>query len=213
MKVKKTKDQLKSDVYGQLHLLEKFCEEYDNGDLLMVKPISTCLRVLLKESGSSKSLLHQLGKRDIRWLNTSHGLHLDNQIQECSLMITRVEIGEGAKHLPKCQTNYSINDYKETEFFSWFNEKIILDYNKRTFTRREIIMEVAEKDGGAHVDPELNEEYNSIKDPVFNREIKYGIDDKGTTEHALGDIPGICIRQIAFEVLKTLREKYFPINE
>ena len=46
-------------------------------------------------------------------------------------------------------------------FNDWWNE-IIFDDKKNKFTRRDIVTYVANQDGGAHVDPELDESYATL---------------------------------------------------
>ena len=73
----------------------------------------------------------------------------------------------------------------------------------KTFCRRDLILNVADTDGGAHVDPYLDEAYmglsrkNSLGWIFFN----------GNIEEAFRGRPELaCMRQIAEEVLITLRE-------
>lgn len=46
-------------------------------------------------------------------------------------------------------------------FDDWWNE-IIFDDRENKFTRKDIVTFVANQDGGAHVDPELNESYAKL---------------------------------------------------
>lgn len=70
-----------------------------------------------------------------------------------------------------------------------------------TFSRRDIVLAVANQDGGAHVDPELDEDYAALsKDNTLGWHFSVG----GTeTEFPDNPVPA-SIRQIAHEVLVTL---------
>jgi len=47
-------------------------------------------------------------------------------------------------------------------FVQWWNDPVLKDQQGRTFNRRELILNVADTDGGAHVDPELDEKYMEL---------------------------------------------------
>ncbi len=77
---------------------------------------------------------------------------------------------------------------------------------KNKFTRKDIILNVANKDGGAHVDPTLPEMYYEL-----SRKNSIGwklITDETVMDFSVG--PELAsIRQIAYEIIVTL-EKDFP---
>jgi len=201
-KIKRSNTELLQSLIEQLKLLQINCNLYDAGNEIVGKSISTILRILFHESRSSKSLLVQLGIRDISWLNTSHGLHLDNQISECSLLTLQMKAGSGGKYLPKCLCPEKTSEYNYKIFPSWYNMPVILDEKHQVFTRREIILYVADTDGGAHIDGELDEKYREIIKPNYLG-WKYG---EGMEFQ--GKVELICMRQIAYEVLTTLMNKY-----
>lgn len=195
-------------VFDQFCLLKQYCEDYDRGFCVIAKPISTSLRLLFNETRNSKSLLQQMHRRDCKWLNTSHGLHLDNQVSECSLMLIEVKNGIGARYKPKCNSEYKMDDYRMTRFVDWFNEPVVLDSQESIFSRREMILNMADTDGGAHLDPEIQANYLNIKRPIFIERIQFCFGPDGTPMNAMGNIPEICMRQIAFEVLYTLGKEF-----
>jgi len=204
-KAQRTKEETISALKEQLKLLTINCVTYDNGNEIIGKQISVVLRTLFHEGKTSRSLLKEMGIREITWLNTSHGLHLDNQISECSLLTMNVSVGSGGIYLAKCQTQYNLDEYRFIPFSQWWNMPVILDEQKHVINRREIVHYVADTDGGAHVDLELDEEYKEIIKPNY---LGWNYGDEINGKPFSGKIELICMRQIAFEVLSTIKTKY-----
>jgi hypothetical protein len=88
-------------------------------------------------------------------------------------------------------------------FVDWWNTPVLKDNCGRTLCRRELVLNVADTDGGAHVDPELEEAYMAI-----SRENSLGWEfSTGTKNSSLEGRPELaCIRQIAHELLSTIHQ-------
>ena len=92
------------------------------------------------------------------------------------------------------------------DFDTWWNEVVFVDKKGREMSRKDLILSVADQDGGAHVDPVLNESYAEL-----SRRNSLAWRTKGSQ----GDVPiegaeKAAIRQISHEVLKTF-EPEMPI--
>lgn len=84
-------------------------------------------------------------------------------------------------------------------FNNWWNNPVIKTKD-RTYSRRELVLILANKEGGAHVNPTLTAHYEKLKHEGSGMSISHnGEDPKPMTkeEHA-------CLRQIAFELLESL---------
>jgi hypothetical protein len=103
-------------------------------------------------------------------------------------------------------------------FVDWWNGIVLRDQKTHAFTRRDLVLAVADQDGGAHVDAQLDEAYaeltraNSLQH-TWGRNEEGGV---GFMGFVLGDGPVVGhapansialahIRQIAWETLDTLR--------
>lgn len=87
-------------------------------------------------------------------------------------------------------------------FDAWWNQVVFVDDRRETLSRRDLILALANQDGGAHVDPGLSEKYARL-----SRHNSLG------WVLAPGDRPipnaeRAAIRQISHEVLWTLDPKY-----
>jgi hypothetical protein len=95
--------------------------------------------------------------------------------------------------------------FKYTSFNNWWNLDIVLsDQKKNTFTRSKIILELANTDGGAHVDPGINESYFDVS---RLNSIGWKIHEKNSEQDKpVNDPIPPSIRQISYETLMTFKD-------
>ena len=160
------------------------------------------MRVLLHQTGHSRALLEQLGLRGFRFLDTARNLSPTNLISEINLCVLQVGPPEPS-YVPLCTIGGGPHPPKWVPFPEWWNKPVIKDGKRRTFSRRDLITMVANTDSGGHVDPELDDAYFAL-----SRENSLGwMFSKGDTTQPLGSPERPCIRQIAHELLVTLKRK------
>lgn len=199
---KRSKGDLEKELRDQLSVLLHACNSYDKGLKAIGKHIAVCLRVLLHHRGQSEALLQQVGLRDIDFMDTARVLNPRNLLSDC-LLCVMVMSSDGAEYRPRCVVGGGAIPPRWVPFADWWDMPILKDRQGRTFNRRELILHVANTDGGAHVDPELDEAYMAL-----SRENSLGwVFTDGNVEIPLGVAELPCMRQIAHEVLETLRKK------
>lgn len=199
-RVKRPKDELKQELIEQLQLLRHSCQTYDNGLESVAKHISLSLRVLLHNHGQSRALLDQLGLRAGRYLTSAPPLNPRNLLTECNLVLMRMDSTEG-HYLPLVTAGGSPYPLQSIPFVDWWNNPILKDNRGRTFCRRELVLNIADTDGGAHVDPELEEAYMAIS-RLNSLGWTFSSSDRNS---ALKGRPELaCMRQIAHELLTTI---------
>lgn len=201
-RVQRPKDELKRELVEQLQLLRHSCQAFDNGLEAVGKHISLTLRVLLHDHRQSRALLDQLGFRSGRYLTSAPPLNPRNRLTECNLIAMQVS-STGARYLPLIATGGGPMPLQRIPFVNWWNDPVLKDNKGRTFCRRELVLHVADTDGGAHVDPELDEAYMAI-----SRENSLGwvFGNHNTANPVEGRPELVCMRQIAHELLSTLHE-------
>ncbi|WP_198009368.1 hypothetical protein [Nitrosomonas sp. Is79A3] len=108
-----------------------------------------------------------------------------------------------ARYLPLIAAGGGPWPLQPIPFVNWWNDPVLKDNRNRTFCRRELVLNVADTDGGAHVDPELEEAYMAI-----SRENSLGwlfVNSSATS--APESRPELaCMRQIAHELLSTIHQ-------
>lgn len=208
-RVQRPKDELKHELKEQLQLLRHSCQVFDAGLEAVGKHISLSLRVLLHHHGNSRALLDQLGLRSGRFLDSAGPLNPRNLLTECNLIGMRMT-SAGATYLALVSIGGGPLPLRPTPFAEWWNEPVLKDNRGNTFSRRELVLNVADTDGGAHVDPELDEKYMAL-----SRKNSLGwIFTSGDVQSALSGRPELaCMRQIAHETLSTIHQFVPPFRE
>lgn len=199
-KIKQTKEQLLLSLKEHLKFLINSSKSYDNGFESEAKRMSVSLRILLHDTMKSKSILSQLGlKNKILFFDTSHPYDPSNLVSHSGLAAMRFQ-DFNAKYIPKFHSEYTIT---KKEFNKWWQSIIIVDQNKNIFNRQKLILSLSNKDGGAHVDPELDEDYNDL---VYKNSMGWKAVYSDGREEDLKSIHFASIRQITYEVIDSLKE-------
>lgn len=201
-RIKRSQDDLRQELREQIELLENACKSYDSGLEAIGKHISLSLRVLLHHHGQSRSLLKKLGIGEILFYDTAGPVDPDNLIAHCGFLILKMSSGEG-KYIPRVAAPPNPHHkIRKISFDQWWTEPILKD-KYGVFCRRDLTLNVADTDGGAHVDPGLEDSYLEL-----SRKNSLGwIFFKGDIEEEFKRRPVLaCMRQIAEELLITLRE-------
>jgi hypothetical protein len=92
------------------------------------------------------------------------------------------------------------------DFTQWWDKKIVIrDNQKNTFTRKDLVLTIANTEGGAHVDPNLDQAYANLS-RFHSLGWKFF---RGDVAEDFKNNPVLSsIRQIAHEVLKTLKDEF-----
>lgn len=200
-RVKRPAGELKAELVEQVQLLQHASRSFDQGFEAVGKHIALTLRLLLHTYGRQRGLLEQLGLRSIPFFDSAGPLNPNNLLSECNLVGMRLS-SASAKNIPLVAMGGGPQGLLPTKFVDWWNNPVLKDQKGRTFCRRELVQNVAETDGGAHVDPELEEAYLE-----FSRRKSLGwvfVRD-GRESEMEGRIELACMRQIAHEVLSSLQ--------
>ncbi len=211
-KISQTEDELLGHLAEQIIFLINSSKSFDNGFECEAKRIATTIRVLLYDNpnpqSESHSLLKQLGKKNINFYDTANDidLNLRGVMPQWGLLVISLRSGQYVApldNLPPARLKKG-----KVSFDEWWNKVVLMDYAGNIFTRCRLIKTLADKEGGAHVDRELPEDYvNLIKNNSMG--ITYVTRRGGITrERAMGNPVLHSIRQIAHEVIKTLRDEF-----
>lgn len=196
----RSKADLKNELIDQLNILRASCEAYDKGIHAAGKQISIILRVLLYGHGHSHSLLDQLGHRNRRFYSSGFPFDPRNLASTFSLLLIRSS-ARGTEYSPIISCKVPPVAPRLIPFVEWWNEIIIKDSLGKTFTRLSLVKHIADTDGGAHVDPGLEQDYEAL-----SRGNSLGFVSFPSGEALHGRPHLACMRQIAHEVLVTLNQ-------
>jgi hypothetical protein len=201
--VLQTEEELKAHLKEQIEFLQRSAEAYDEGFKSEAKRLAVVIRVLLHDAKSSTSLLIQLKKKNIKFYDTAY--NYDPKYLTPGLIQIRVSTLNGAQYVPPLDDGSPSRYLKgKIPFDEWWNKIVFADTTGNKFTRKDLILAVCNKDGGAHIDPKLNKAYADLT-RFGSLGWQYGLNgiDKGfVTDPELASI-----RQIAHEVLKSLKDE------
>ena len=192
-----TREELEAHKSEHIGFLIASARSFDAGHLGEAKRMAVSLRVLLHHTAKSNSLLGQLGERQREMMDSGFPYDPENLLTHHGLVGLRLS-SSGTFFAPLGDWP---NAPRMTKFSSWWDADVVLkDTSGATYTRRQLVLFASNKDGGAHVDPHLDERFDRLKDGTGTGWIFLN----GKEEVPIPDVIAYSIRQITFEVLKTL---------
>lgn len=202
MKVRQTKKELENHFKEQLGFLKLSCDSYDQGNHAEGKRIATTLRTLLYDTIKSKSLAKHLQIKNKEFLSTRSQFSEDPKHNISQMGLINVFIGDGSEtfDVPLDEAM----EKNDLQFEEWWEECIIIDTERNRFSRKDIVLDITNKDGGAHVDEHLKSEYSNL-----SRNNSLGVIKKKGSDWVPLKTPELAtVRQIGHEVLKTFIQGY-----
>ena len=204
---KRTKNELDALLSEQSEWLESSAALFDGGRRTEAKRLAVTIRVLLHDTSTSKSLLGQLGLKDrLVFLDTAGPVNRKNLMPLTPMLhFTSTMTSEG--WVPTYEPVFYEGPRPETglralPFDEWWTMMVLRDGAMEDFSRRDLVMFLANKVGGAHVDPGTQERLDALSKSVT---VGFSVGD-GTIERRIGEDPILpYVRQIAFELIETLR--------
>lgn len=202
-KIKRSQSDLRTAFVEQVALLMSYCQQFDAGDHKYAKPMATALRVMLHKSRHSQPILDQLRLRTGRFFTVAEPLNPNNVLSECNLVYLRGSLS-GAAYVPQLELRPGFKH--RMPFPEWWVRPIAKGQDGQTMSRMDIVLSVADTDGGAHVDGELPPKYASFRAGKF---LGWYFIVEGQKAELIESPEYGCIRAIAHEVLLTL-QAYAP---
>ncbi len=202
-KINQTSEDLDRHLREQLHFLSESAESYDKGYEAEAKRMAVCLRILLHDNPpNSVSLLEQLGlKSTAKFYDSALPSRPGELNMGASLIVIPAQ--NNAKAIPFLDDSPP-GTSGLVSFDEYWNRPVLYAGGKH-FTRKELVKLVADQDGGAHIDPSLNEEYaNLSRNDSFGW--KAGSNDAPSDPVKFSELASI--RQITHEILRTLEPDY-----
>lgn len=205
MKVRQTEDELKFDLKEQIEFLRRSSQSYDEGSTSEAKRLAVVIRVLLHDTQNSTSLLTLLKKKDILFYDTSLDYNPHNLASTMGLIMMRIG-QDDARYVPPLDDGPPIRYRKaKIAFEKWWNKIVFVDTKGNKLTRKDLVLAVSNKDGGAHIDSNLNKAYADLTrfDSLGWKFMKDGVEKGFATRPELASV-----RQMSHEVLKSLQDEF-----
>lgn len=199
-RVARPKADLERELREQIELLTDACDRYDSGKEVVGRHIALSLRVLLNQHGKNHALLEQLGIRAGKWLDTAGPLSPTNLMAEHNLVALKAG-PDGGRYVPASSLGDGLPNW-QADFPDWWTRPVMKDTKGRTMSRFELVGHVANSDGGAHVDPELDEAYMALS---RQNALGWTFEHNGNSTPFSSRPEFASVRQIAHEVIETLK--------
>lgn len=198
--MKKTSEQLKENLEEQIQFLYTSVNQFDSGMEAESKRMAVAARVLLYDSSYSMSILKQLDiKDDVLFMSSAHQYIPVNLVSYLGLIGIESSIGEG-KYTPFCKTQDPHESKKWVKLDDWWNE-LVIDDKSHKFTRKDIVLILANTDGGAHVDPTSFDEYDNL---IYDNSLGWCYFDDDEVYALDNNAAYVTMRQIAHEIIHSL---------
>lgn len=193
----------------QLLFIDSSCASYDAGATYEAKRLATHIRVLLHDTNASTSLLKYLGLKDKMNFIDGVPAHFHEAAKRARNAIY-ASIGglaviehsaESISYVPVFHAG-GLEQTHHIPFSPWWTEARMIDSQGNQVSRKQIVLWLANKDGGAHID-KLPPTYQALtKDGSMGLSFQQ---PDGTTTEAPSPIPA-AMRQIAEEVRVSVRQ-------
>lgn len=137
----------------QLAFLRSSAQQFDAGNEVEAKRMATGVRLLVHDTRASVSLLAQLAaKRKVPWRDSNILPGVDIRralVTTCPLVV----IGDG-RYWPACESYSVTAEAPVVTFDTWWHGVVaVAPQHDERFSRRDLVLALANKHGGAHVDP------------------------------------------------------------
>lgn len=186
---------LKEDLREQLAFLRDSAAAYDAGVEREGKRLAVGLRTLLHDTDQQTSLLTQLGVLDLlKFADTAIAISPGNLVT--SLDFVMVEWGpEGTRYRAPLSDLSPVRLNPPKPFTPWWTDMVTKLTDRSEHSRKDWVLGIADREGGAHVDPR--------RDPLYEAVTR----GDGMRWVAEGNIALATVRQVAHEVELTLAEQ------
>ena len=177
--------------------MEDSCRSFDAGFDDEALRLSVSARVLLHDTNNSHSLLGQMGLLTIDFYSSTTKWDRNNLLPHHGLL--QIGLANNSSSYRAPLDDRPPHFFRWVSFDEWWNEIVFDDRKGNSLTRKDIILSLADKEGGAHVDPRLTPSYETIikLSSFWNVRTSEG-------EIPLGPrIERLSMRQIAHEILRT----------
>ena len=206
----KISNPLKGRFDEYMKLIKVLCECYDQGNDIVALSIATAIRVLVHDTNKSKSLFAHLDIKDAEYLSTN--LQITEGFVHLGI-VRRINVGVNdgiggeEKYWPLCDERYfpSPKEQSFLNFNDWWNEQVFRN-DSFSLSRRDLVLSVTNKDGGAHFDTEVEQRYNDFRKTWSGGSSLVG--RKSGRLRGYDNIPIYpAVRQIAYELLHSKYKK------
>lgn len=205
--IRRTDTELFAKFREQVELLELANSNYDSGIEIAALNIATTIRVMVHQTSGSTSALTHISKNHIEFLDTctddSDPFSVFLGLLQKSFIGVNDGIGGVVLYEPLFKSQFPLSK-SWSSFDSWWNKIIFRNPDNTTLTRKELVLTVANKDGGAHIDKSITANFDK-----FRHSYSGGFTIKGINSGIVRDFDNVpinpALRQVSFELIGSFK--------
>lgn len=203
MKHLQSNSELQNHLQDQLSFLKSSADQFDAGNTAEAKRLAVTIRVLVHDTPRSTSLLQILDLKKGTYYHShiqASELDPENQAGNSSLIGIVLREDKPAEYVALLDETRM----NPVTFDTWWEQPIVQDVQRQQLSRKQLVLAMANKDGGAHIDPVLDI-------PAYVE-----ISRHGTLGYVGGNLKQperAIVRQIAHELLRALIPGYRKLRQ
>jgi hypothetical protein len=150
----------------QLGFLRKSARDYDEGDEPEAKRLAVAIRNLVHDSGHVTSVLTHLGLKERMPFRDTAPAYPPPGVVEISAGLCYFHLTMGTpgdvEFRPALDTSPEDRAHPAACFSDWWLRPVLADTRGNAFSRHDLVLGVANQDGGAHIDATLEPAYRAL---------------------------------------------------
>lgn len=205
----RSKEQLLSKLKEQMSLLQASVHAFYQGSFVESLRIATSIRVLVHETGNSKPLLKQARPDGLDLEILEHVGEPSPGQEEIMRFAVSVRLGPGPAIAPA--VDLASSQCSLSSVGSWWG-RTVFTFPSRVgtqvvYTRKQVVLILANREGGAHVDPNEDPDYSRLLTDQPLAFVFSGVPIETP------DLARFLTAQSGAELLECLKRNFFPDSE
>lgn len=194
-------------------------ERFDQGDMVEARRLAGHIRTLVHPTGESPALIDQLGLHEnLTWVDTAGVANPKTPFSTACLTLMMIRTGSRGRgeYVPKLgmyppapirtRNGGQIERGSRIPFDHWWTNPVVKDAAGIGYSRKQLVLALANHEGAAQLDPEVKAAYDSLID---SRSLGWVV--SGETASAAGAFERnpvmASVRQIGYEVIQSIRQQ------
>lgn len=191
-----------------LETLEYLSTSIEKGTTFLNLQLATAIRTIVHDTRQSVSLLTHLGIKNKYYWSLTRKQNPSSPAYPTADFFGLVtpKVDQSTKIIkmePFLDRSSDLQKYQWTTFNLWWESPVTTQGNK-AYSRKDFVTFVANKLGGAHFDPELDEFLHTLStNDSYDAEINYS--DGSKDYFSTNEVLSALMLQIAFELIRTMK--------
>lgn len=216
-RIARTQTELVEHLRRQIRFLMRSAAAFDDGDEAEAQRLAIALRMLLHDTRAGPSLFGQLRLLGLlEFIDTARAVEPENMMATSGLVQVQFSTSPpGGRYVAALGDLPPDTLGRRSAFGSWWNRGVTKPRNGVEYSRADMVLAVANREGGAHVDPLRDPIYQAlvVEDGLGWRHTAVAdhvgliwsqVDDTVSGEPMEGDPLLAAVRQVAYEVTETV---------